>query len=138
MARDKVILLVDDDTDFLTANRLALESAGFQVHTARNSAEAMETAIRVNPGAAVLDVMMDLPDEGFVLARTFKQDPRTRDIRLVLLSSVNEINRRKGLAFRFSDHDRDEQWLPVDRVLDKPVRPKKLVALLEELLEGGP
>jgi CheY-like chemotaxis protein len=136
MARNKVILLVDDDVDFLAAHRMALEAAGFQVHTARNSVEALETAARVKPGAAVLDVMMDQPDEGFVLARTLKQDPRTHNIRLVLLSSVNEINRRKGLAFRFSDRDRDEQWLPVDKVLEKPVRPKKLISLLETLMEG--
>jgi two-component system, OmpR family, response regulator len=137
MARNKVILLVDDDPDFLMVNKLALESAGFEVHWARNSTEAMEAAVRVSPGVAVLDVVMDQPDEGFVLARKLRQDARTRGIRLVLLSSVNEINRHNGLAFRFSDQDRDEEWLPVDKVLDKPVRPKKLVSILEALMEDG-
>jgi CheY-like chemotaxis protein len=130
------VLLVDDDPDFLAANSVALEAAGYTVCTAANSADAMETARRLSPAIAVLDVMMDEPDEGFYLARQLKQDDRTRGIKLVLLSSVNEINRRRGLAFRFSDRDRDETWLPVDRVLEKPIKPRKLVAILKELLEN--
>ena len=138
MKGNRSILLVDDDADFLAANSLVLEGAGFEVHVARNSAEALEAAVRFQPAVAVLDIMMDQPDEGFVLARTLRQDERTRGIRLVLLSSVNAVNRRKGLAFRFSDQDRDDQWLPVDRILDKPVRPKKLISILEELTGGQP
>ncbi len=136
MEANKAVLLVDDDVDFLAANRLAFEAAGFEVHVARNGTEAMEIAVRVCPPAAVLDVVMDQPDEGFSLARSLRHDPRTRSIRIVLLSSLNEINRMKGLAFRFSDQDRDEHFLPVEKVLDKPVRPKKLVSIVEKLLES--
>jgi CheY-like chemotaxis protein len=136
MMSHRKVLLVDDDPDFLAANALALEATGFEVFTAGNSAEAMEIARRISPDVAVLDVMMDEPDEGFSLARGLKQDARTMNIRLVLLSSVNEINRRKGLAFRFSDQDRDERWLPVDKVLEKPVKPKKLISILNDLMEN--
>lgn len=130
------ILLVDDDPDFLAANSLALEAAGYEVHTANDGAQALEVARLVSPAIAVLDIMMNEPDEGFSLARQLRHDDQTRNMKLVLLSSVNEINRRKGLAFRFSDQDRDETWLPVDKVLEKPIRPKKLVSILKELLEG--
>jgi CheY-like chemotaxis protein len=133
--KPRKILLVDDDIDFLEANRLAFEAAGFEVHTAGNSDEAIEIANRELPDAAVLDVVMDRPDEGFSLARKLRQDERTRGMRLVVLTSVNEINRRKGLAFRYSDSDRDEQWLPVDKVLDKPVRPRKLISIVQDLME---
>jgi len=136
MKRKKTVLLVDDDPDFIIANSVALKAAGFEVHAAGNSAEAFEIACRVTPHAAVLDVVMDKPDDGFALARQLRKDERTREMRLVLLSSVNEINRKRGLAFRYSDQDRDEQWLPVDKILEKPVRPKKLISLLERLLEG--
>jgi CheY-like chemotaxis protein len=133
----KSVLLVDDDVDLLAANRVAFESAGFEVCEAHNSAEAMEIAARVRPAAAILDVVMDRPDEGFALARQLRQDERTRSICLIILSSINEINRARGLAFRFSDQDRDEQWLPVDRILEKPIRPKKLISVVRELTEGG-
>jgi CheY-like chemotaxis protein len=137
MKTKRSVLLVDDDVDFLAAHTLAFEAAGFEVHVARNGTEAMEVAARVCPDVAVLDVVMDSPDEGFSLARSLRQDVRTRDIRLVVLSSVNEANRQRGLDFRYSDRDRDERWLPVDRVLDKPVKPKKLISILEQLIEGG-
>jgi CheY-like chemotaxis protein len=136
MAQNRSVLLVDDDADFLAANRMALELAGFVVHLAGNGTEALALAIREQPDAIVLDVVMDQPDEGFVLARSLRQDERTCRIPLVLLSSVNEVNRQKGLAFRFSDEDRDERWLPVDRVLEKPIRPKKLISILESLMEA--
>jgi CheY-like chemotaxis protein len=133
----KTVLLVDDDLDLLAANRIAFEAAGFEVCEAHNSAEAMEVAARVRPAAAVLDVVLERPDEGFALARQLRQDERTRSMRLVILSSINEFNRNRGLAFRYSDQDRDEQWLPVDKILEKPVRPRKLISLIEELVEGS-
>jgi CheY-like chemotaxis protein len=133
----KTVLLVDDDLDLLAANRIAFEVAGFEVYEAHNSAEAMEVAAAVRPAVAILDVVMEQPDEGFALARQLKQDERTRSMRLVILSSINEINRGRGLAFRYSDQDRDERWLPVDRILEKPVRPRKLISVIEELVEGG-
>ncbi len=132
----RTVLLVDDDVDFLAANKFAFEAAGFEVHVASNSAEAIQTAIRVKPDVAVLDVVMDRPDEGFALARSLRHDERTKAIRLVMLSSINEINRHKGLAFRYSDEDRDDQWLPVERVLEKPIRPKKLISIVDELVES--
>jgi CheY-like chemotaxis protein len=136
MTQKKPVLIVDDDADFLAATSLALEAAGFEVHTAGNSSEAMEIAARVSPGVAILDVVMEKPDAGFVLARKLKTDNRTKEIRLVILSSINEINKQKGLKFRYSNGDRDEQWLPVDRVLEKPIKPEKLVVILEELMKS--
>lgn len=137
MKRKATVLFVDDDVDFLTANQLAFEAAGYEVHTATSSAEAVKLAVKFKPDVAVLDVVMQRPDEGFLLARQLRDDERTKSVQLVLLSSVNEINRAKGLGFRFSDHDRDDRWLPVDRVLDKPVKPRKLMEVVEKLREKG-
>ncbi|MBF0544089.1 MAG: response regulator [Candidatus Riflebacteria bacterium] len=137
MKRKKTILLVDDDVDFLKANQLAITAAGFEVFVAANSREALQIAAQFLPDAAVLDVVLNEPDEGFALARKLRGDARTKNIRLIVLSSLNEINRQKGLAFEFSDRDRDDHWLPVDKILDKPIKPKKLIAILEELLEDG-
>jgi two-component system, OmpR family, response regulator len=134
MKKKKKVLLVDDDPDFLAAHSLALEAAGFEVHLADSGEKAFEIATTIVPDVAVLDVVMNEPDEGFSLARKLKQDGRTGKVKLVVLSSINEMNRRKGLAFRYSDQDRDEKWLPVDKVLDKPIPPKKLIAILFKLV----
>jgi two-component system, OmpR family, response regulator RegX3 len=54
------ILLVDDDLLFLEAVRFSLEHAGYEVHTAVNSAEAMVVARQHPPNLALLDI--GLPD----------------------------------------------------------------------------
>jgi CheY-like chemotaxis protein len=127
------VLLVDDDEDCLEVNRIVLEASGFEVVTATGSEQAMRIATTVPLGAAVLDVMMSTPDEGFTLARDLRRNPSTRAIPLVMLTSVNAVNASQGSGFRFSDQDRDETWLPVDKFLDKPVKPGVLVALLRAL-----
>jgi len=87
--------------------------------------------------AAVLDVIMDKPDSGFALARRIRDREENRNIPIVLLTALNAVNRESGIAYRFSDRDRDEQWLPVDRILNKPIRPDKLVAIMRELIGGA-
>ena len=134
--KKEIILLVDDDPDYLESNRAVLESEGFVVHTAGTPDEALSLARRVRPTVAVLDVIMDEPDSGFKLARQIRRSKETRNVRIVLLTALNDVNREKGIAYRFSDGDRDEAWLPVDRVLSKPVRPAKLAAVVHELIGG--
>lgn len=130
----KMILLVDDDIDFVTVNKIALEAAGYKVVTAHDGQQAMKAACDNPIDGAVLDVMMTTPDEGFVLAREMRADPRTSKVPLVMLTSINEVNRSKGFPFHLSDRDRDDLWLPVDRFLDKPVTGEKLVATVREIV----
>ncbi len=133
MTQQDTVLLVDDDLDFVEVNRSALEAAGYKVITAHDGEEGLRLA-RGNPiKVAVIDVMMKTPDEGFVLARQLRGDERTRQIPLLMLTSVNEEHRKQGLL-TFSERDRDEAYLPVDRFIDKPVPPKRLVELVRETL----
>jgi CheY-like chemotaxis protein len=129
----KTVLLVDDDVDLLEINRITLEGAGFEVLTAENGDEAMRIATTRRVDAAVLDVMMTTPTEGFLLARAMRQDERTKQIPLLMLTSVNAENEAQGSSFRFTDRDRDAQWLPVDRFVDKPVKPEELVSMVRTL-----
>ena len=84
------ILLVDDDVDFVASNKIALENDGFNVCTAHNGREAMEIARCTQIDAAVLDVIMDTPDEGLILARNLRKNPKTEKIPLILLTSLIE------------------------------------------------
>ena len=129
----RTVLLVDDDVDLLDINRITLEAAGFNVLTAENGDEAMRLAATNRVDVAVLDVMMTTPTEGFLLARAMRQDDRTKQIPLLMLTSVNAEHELQGSSFRFTDRDRDPQWLPVDRVVDKPVKPEDLVSIVRTL-----
>jgi CheY-like chemotaxis protein len=129
----KTVLLVDDDVDLLDINRMTLEAAGFVVLTAENGEDAMRIATSKRIDVAVLDVMMTTPTEGFVLARQLRQDDRTKQIPLLMLTSVNTENEAQGSFVRFTDRDRDNQWLPVDRFVDKPIKPEDLVSTVRTL-----
>lgn len=131
---ETTILLVDDDDDLLEVNRLALEAAGFGVHIAHHSAEALAIVQQHTIHGIVLDVMMQTRDEGFHLARVLRKTPQTRNVPILMLTGVNAESARQGHPLRLSDDDRDEMWLPVDRFLDKPVSPERLIAMLRELL----
>ncbi len=129
----KNVLLVDDDEDLIDIYRAALEKAGFAVSAAANSAEAMKIATSKNIDVAVLDVMMDTPTEGFVLARQMRQNEKTMRIPLLMLTSVNTHNEEIGSFVRFNDRERDKDWLPVDRFMDKPIKSEELVSIVRTL-----
>jgi CheY-like chemotaxis protein len=129
----KTVLLVDDDVDLLEINRITLEAEGFNVLTAENGDQAMRIATTTPVDVAVLDVMMTTPTEGFLLARALRHDDRTKQIPLLMLTSVNAEHEAQGSSFRFTDRDRDPQWLPVDRFVDKPVKPEDLVTMVRTL-----
>jgi len=129
----KTVLLVDDDQDLIDIYKTILEHAGFTVLTAANSAQALPIANSNPIDVAVLDVMMDTPTEGFELARAMRQNEKTMRIPLLMLTSVNTHNEEIGSFVRFSDRDRDHAWLPVDRFLDKPIKPEDLVAIVRTL-----
>ncbi len=129
----KNVLLVDDDSDLNEINRTVLERAGFAVYSAENSAAAKRILATHPIDVAVLDVMMDTPTEGFALAREMRRDGRTKNIPLLMLTSVNTKNEEVGSFVRFSDRERDKEWLPVDRFMDKPIKPEDLVSAIRTL-----
>ena len=129
----KSVLLVDDDVDLIDIYKMTLERADFLVYTAANSSEAMRVATASPIDVAVLDVMMDTPTEGFTLARELRKNEKTKRIPLLMLTSVNTHNEAIGSFVRFSDWNRDKEWLPVDRFVDKPVTAEELVSLVRTL-----
>lgn len=129
------VLLVDDDVDFLHIHKAALEAQGFKVYTAYNGMEGMRIAQANHIDVAVLDVIMGTPDEGFSLARQLRKDEKTKQIALVMLTSLNDVNREAGYNLNFSNRDLDDVWLPADKFLDKPIKAEVLVATINSLVK---
>ncbi len=121
------ILLVDDDVDFVQMNKAVLEFNGYTVVTAYDSEEALRVARAEKPDLAVLDVMMNRMDEGFVLSRHLKDDPVLGRMPILLLTSINRLLR----PLEFSG---DEEWIGADAMLEKPVKPEELLAEIQRLL----
>jgi len=69
----KTVLIVDDDNDFLIQMRIQLQNAGYEVLTAEGQKEAEELLADTHPDIAVIDLMMEYQDGGFVLCHHIKK-----------------------------------------------------------------
>ena len=128
---DRTILVVDDDIDLVEIIRVTLENQGYRVIDAQTGERGLELARTDAPDLIVLDVMMGAIDEGFQVAYQLRSDATTRDIPILMLTAVGD---RTGFAF---DPDRDQDFLPVDEFLEKPVSPRRLVDLVRKHLPTG-
>jgi CheY-like chemotaxis protein len=126
------ILIVDDDPDMVLAARLCLEGAGHQVIEAKNGTQGLEKVTSEQPDLIILDVMMDTTTEGFQLALKLRSpDPQSEyapysGIPILMLTAIHTTT-----SLRFGP---DDEYLPVDDFIDKPIDPDQLVAKVEELL----
>jgi len=127
-AAEKKILLVDDAPAFLEINHLILESAGYQVAEAGSVDQALRLLQSARFDLLVLDLIMESMDSGFTIAYAVRNDERLRDLPILLLTSAQE---RTGFTFEM---ERDQEWMKVDEVAAKPLRPTELIERVERLL----
>ena len=125
-----LILIVDDDYDFLEMNRFILERAGYRVVTATNPAEARTRVGEEAPDLVVTDLMMTSIDAGFSFAAELKGDPRTAGVPIIISTSVSSA---LGLDFH-PQSDADLAKMNVDAYFDKPIDAQALLAKVAELL----
>ena len=126
------ILLVDDDPDFQAMLTMVLESAGYEVESAFDGKRALVRMRESLPDLVILDVIMTTDTEGFEVARAIRSETALAAVPIIMLSSIHE---EKKLTYRLEP---DPTWLPVDRFLDKPVKPALLLAAVTEALAGLP
>lgn len=123
----KRILLVDDDEDFLFQYRIQLENAGFEVRTAQNRSEAETLVGSFTPDVAILDLMMEQHDDGFVLAHHLK-----RKLPALPCILVTAVTAETGLSFKPSS-PAERAWVGVDAMLAKPIRFEQLKREIDRL-----
>jgi CheY-like chemotaxis protein len=129
MATDKpVVLLVDDDEDFLFQQRVQLQDAGFEVVAAQGQRQAQTLLEQRRLDVAVVDVMMEHPDAGFVLCHHIRK--KFPSIPVILVTSVNS---ETGLDFDIAGQS-DRDWIKADALLAKPVRFEQLCGEIDRLL----
>src|SRR3954454_25348198 len=117
------IFCVDDDpmhTSYLAA---ILESAGHEIHTARDAAEFQALLAKVRPDAIVMDYI--LPDcTGVDLARIVRADPSYATLPIVFLTG------RRGVEHRIEAVN-----VGGDDFLTKPVDPVLLLSVIASRLQ---
>ena len=120
MTERKNILVVDDDIDLLEQVALVLASEGYNIIKAQGQKEGEEALLTTIPDLAVLDLMMENMDSGFVLCHHVKR--LYPDTPVILLTAVKAAT---GLDFH-PNSDEAASWVKADLVMDKPVRPEQL------------
>ena len=121
----KKILIIDDDIDLVEAMRLTLESAGFEVIDAQEGQKGIEKIKSEKPDLILLDVMMGTQDEGFHVAYQIRNDEEMADLPIVMLTAVGQ---ETGFTF---DKEKDEDFLPVNEFIEKPINPDTLVEVVK-------
>lgn len=99
-SRQPTILIADDQPALIAVTRNYLESAGFQVITARDGSEAIHQACTLQPDLILMDVRMPVVD-GLSAIRQIRAsaDPKTRGIAIVSLSGhASAADKEKCLA----------------------------------------
>ena len=128
MSDGQKILVVDDDPDLVEQLTLILGSAGYEVITAGGQQEAEETLMVHRPDLAIVDLMMEEQDSGFILCHEIKKlYPGTP---VILLTSVKAAT---GISFAATSAEQ-QSWVKADRLLDKPARPEQLKNEVRRLL----
>jgi CheY-like chemotaxis protein len=130
MSQDrKRVLLVDDDVDFLEANRVALEAAGLEVLTATDSKSGIEAAEHEHPDLIIMDLMMEKLYAGFHAVQALGAHEETRSIPVIMVSAVTT-----DTGFRVDDAGAKPDWLKVVEFLNKPVDPVELAKKVKGML----
>jgi len=128
MNKAKNILVVDDDVDYLGQVSMILEAEGYKVHPAQGQNEAEEVLLTMIPDLAVIDLMMENTDSGFVLCHRIKKlFPETP---VIMLTGVKAST---GLDFTARSKEASS-WTQADAIIDKPVRPEQLKTEVRRLL----
>ena len=127
------ILIIDDDEDFSSAAAIVLSDSGYDVHTEMSIQGGEKSMLDKLPDLIILDVMFpESGTAGFEFARKIKNFGNNfKDIPVLMLTAVNS-----SFPLGFNSSDIDEDWLPVETFLEKPVDfdvfVKKINSLISE------
>jgi two-component system alkaline phosphatase synthesis response regulator PhoP len=118
-----VILVVDDNQQNLELLQAYLEDMDCKSVPAYDGLEAMEIVSRQPPDLILLDVMMPKMS-GFEVCKRLKNDPRTEDIPIIMVTALNEY----GDIERGIDSGTDD-------FISKPVNKLELLTRVKTMLK---
>ena len=128
----KKIYIVDDDRDIVESISMVLQGEGYETAAQYDDNDLVDNVKAYSPDLVILDVMFPEDESaGFRMARELRGEAAFAKIPILMLSAINERGLYPG---KFSDHDRDDSYLPVDAFVEKPISPDALLAKLTEML----
>jgi CheY-like chemotaxis protein len=122
----KRILVADDDFDYLEQMKIFIEGFGYEIITAESQKECEEIIEETRPDLAILDLMMENEDSGFILS--YKLKKKYPDVPVIIATSVTA---ETGYNFEHDAHD----WIKADKFMEKGIRPDQLQREINKLLK---
>jgi CheY-like chemotaxis protein len=118
------VVVADDQPETREMLAQYLSQRGIVVFFAADGIEALDLAVRVHPEVVLMDLLMPRMD-GWHAIRALRQDPITKDIRIVVVAGCSVPNSEQ-MAFQAG----------CDEVLKKPIDFDRLDDVLSRWLTG--
>jgi CheY-like chemotaxis protein len=119
-----LVMVVDDDREIQKMSHRVLEGLGYGVILARDGLEGLELAGKYKPDLILTDALMPRMD-GREMCRQIKAGPETKEIKVVVMTSLYTQAKYKAEAFK---------EFKVDDYLSKPLDFNHLWNLLQKYL----
>ena len=120
-SKGKKILIADDEPDILEIIQYNLLKEGYEVFTAKDGNEALETAKAAKPDLIILDIMMP-KKTGMEVCEILRSQSAFKDTLIIFLTALNdESSHIKGLE------------TGADDFVNKPISPKVLISRVNAL-----
>lgn len=126
--KDQTILIVDDDPDYLFQLKMTLEGFGYNTISADSQKEAERIIAGIKPDLAILDLMMENEDSGFILS--YKMKKKYPDVPIIIATAVTA---ETGMSFNVDSED-EKQWVKADSFLDKGIKKEQLESEIIKLI----
>ena len=116
-------VLVVDDSPFVVEGLVALLKKTYRAIPSSGGEECLQILRTEIPSVIILDIMME-PMDGWETLSRIKDDPRTRDIPVLMFSA-------KKISFEEAEAHR----IRMDDFLIKPVSPREILSAVARILE---
>jgi len=133
MSKGTHVLVIDDDVQLVDSVKTLLESVGYEVSFAYQAEKGVALAKETKPDLILLDIMFAGPPgpDGTEISRRLHEDPTLTDIPVIVLSGVKKA---LDMPVKLAP---DDAYMPVEAFVEKPFKPKELLAEIEKVLGSG-
>ncbi len=118
-----VIMVIDDDPDFLTAMRLVIEASGYIMAEAKSAEQGLKIYKKTNPDLVLVDLMMEEIDSG----TTFVKELR-------LIGNKAPVYLLSAAGDEMADNI-DYSQLGFAGVFQKPIENQRLLSVIKTKLK---
>jgi len=119
----KNILIVDDQAEVRELVEVTLRVEDYRILQAESGEKAIEIARAEKPDLIIMDIMMPGSVDGLEATRFLKNDPETKDCKIIMLTAKGqEADREAGFEAGANDY------------FIKPFSPLELIKKVEEAL----